>query len=66
MEECKSCKFYSRPNCHKYPPTLSGDYSSARFIKVDETDWCGEWKSKTQFLNEELIATKIQKPMIKG
>jgi len=32
--------------CRRFPPTQVpiGDYSGPEFPKVNEDDWCGEWK----------------------
>lgn len=50
---CGNCKFQEKNECHRYPPTLYGsgqeNEDSSGFPFVRETDWCGEYISKSEF-----------------
>lgn len=47
-ESCASCKFFTptpkgeKGSCRRMPPTPAG------IVKTDATEWCGEFKVKTQ------------------
>ena len=52
--KCNDCKFfildkknvYFKGECRRYPPVFNDSNWTADFPKVNEDDWCGEFKSK--------------------
>ena len=68
VKECKNCRYYEKCTeenengeyitvyncdgyCNRYPPKLvnGGSY----IPEVGENSWCGEWKLKDQWRNDE-------------
>lgn len=51
-ETCKTCKFRSKegpglegePRCRRNPPQVHDGMSVHGWPRVDDDDWCGEWK----------------------
>ena len=48
---CEKCKYYSKSECHKYPPQVMSiatrDHSTTAvtlYPEVGMTDWCGEFE----------------------
>lgn len=50
MRRCKSCDYWHKEHCYRYPPTMNGDgefiQSAFRRPPVDGNDGCGEHKAK--------------------
>jgi hypothetical protein len=56
---CKDCRFYEKPECRRFPPTvleLDGEVH-VRFPKVSaHDDWCGEFKPQIPKIDLEAIS----------
>lgn len=54
---CTSCKYASTGMCHRYPPTVLVEHHdngvhkweiiTSRYVEVNDSDWCGEYKDKS-------------------
>lgn len=45
---CRDCKFYQIGFCHRFPPVYTSAFKHPGFPRVEELDWCGEFKDKEE------------------